>query len=231
MRLVKLFRRWQATLAAYDEVPQSHTEIHRFAARAYEMCATWYGPPQDAHKPYTLLYGPCTALTLDPLKQVYRVVVSEGNQTDEQKCAAIAHEIYHRVTFLCAGLRRTLWVDEMMAFLTSQHVLIEIGFGDYAMTRRKAYTSRPLILAVDALGRAKRRRILFGIGGISYPEGFAAGVATVGCQLEDIVGWDHMRQVLACRDWQEWLLSLPPRKRAQAGRLLQIHEYIQMPCP
>ena len=197
------------------------SEIMAFAEKAYRHCEEWFGTPEDAHWRYELFRGPRSSATRNPLTQSYLLLIREPWYDPEETYGSIAHEMYHRFTTRWKTLRRILWVDEMVAFLTTQHILIEEGSGVYAHQKLRACLKYPRRMDIQALERTRRRRPLWPFGRLPYPRDFGPSVAVLGHSLEEIVGWEQICRLVRCRTWNEWYRGLPPEILRQVRRLLE----------
>lgn len=196
--------------------------LHELAAWAFTENVEWFGLPTDSSWRHTIVRGPFSAMSSDPRSQQYLIFIRSSYRSSEQLCSAVGHEMYHRVTLCHNGLRRFVWVDEMMAFLVSQHLLMKKGFNDYAQLRLRVRFESDVIMGIKDLRSARRRRVWLGIKGIAYPEGFGAGVAALGTKVENLVGWEQMCRLVHCKTWEEWLAPLAPGVRQEVSDLLDL---------
>src|SRR5579871_6829573 len=192
-------------------------QLNEFAAYCFETYVGWFGPQQGPQWPYEIVFGPSNMCLRNCILRRYEIVIMKSYETNKQKFASIAHEMYHCVTKNRSSLIRFLWVDEMMAFVTSQRILRQRGYHDYADLRLKVAIESPDCMDILALKKAKARKTMFQI---IYPDGFAAGVNTLGAELEKLVGWEAMTRLIQCISWKEWLYALSADVRPPVCQLL-----------
>ncbi len=212
-----------ANVAKLDEleiIESDDEDLYTFADVAYARYVEWFGPPKNPERPYKIKGGPYSGIGYDMFAREYVIVINKKYEYYEQCFATLAHEMYHRVTKHHRGLRQLLWVDEMMAEVSTRQLLCEQGYTDYADLRLQVDRQKVKQLNVSALKNAQRRRVLLGLRGFAYPEGFAEGVSLLGATLEKIVGWEQMCRLIHCQTWDEWLVILPDDVRLQVCRLL-----------
>ncbi len=202
--------------------PIEDAELQLFAQQAYRYCIDWFGVPLDDNWRYVLVDGSFDGCAHNRILREYTIVIRSDYAYPEQKKAAIAHEMYHRMTLLKEGLRESAWIDEMLAFLVSQRILSNQGMLEYANLRLQRQLNSKYRLDLSSLQKAQRKRILFGLGGITYPQGFASAVACLGTELEAKLGWSTINYLVQCRTWEEWFAKLPPESKSDASALLGI---------
>ena len=211
-----------------DPTPINDPDLLAFAGRTLSNLYTWFGHPCDPTWPVVIVYGGCEMCGRNRILREYSIVLRGAYPNEAMRLAALAHELYHRATMIRRGLRSQLWIDEMLAFLTSQRILELEGAGAYAEQRFQHLHQRyqPLDLHVVQSVRTKRRWF----GPIEYPIGFSASVARLGVDLQRIVGWRAACSLVAHSDFADWLASLPADRRAPAATTLGIPlQYVTIP--
>ena len=108
------------------------------AEKCYELCTRWFGTPRDSGIPWRLFPADRGMLTRLPLCREY-LIWYPLKDSFMAVCVCIGHEMYHRVTANVSGLREQLWVEEMMACMTSYRVMQESGWRDYEFNVRGAH--------------------------------------------------------------------------------------------
>jgi hypothetical protein len=194
-----------------------------FADRAYARYTEWFGVPDDADWNYEIIRGPLACLGRDPTRHLYIIAIRKNDTLLEDQFASIAHEMYHRVTMQRKGLNRSLWVDEMLAFLTSRRFLREQGMADYADAEMKSLCKLQMVhLSLEECKSVKRKPNLFGMLGPAYPPGFTQTTAILGGILEVLVGWEHMCKMIQCHSLEEWIDLLPDNKQRSVKATLNL---------
>lgn len=113
----------------------------KYAKAAYACCVSWYGPPLEPQKPYCVSQAIEGNSSCKPMFGKYYLAISKKVTTPENLCSDIAHEMYHRVTAERKGLASEMWVQEMMACLTSHWCLRDQDFQEYADRAKKHWLS------------------------------------------------------------------------------------------
>lgn len=223
MHLLDRIRRALHAIDAFDPALGQDEDLRAFAVAAYSQCVEWFGIPDDHRIGFSIVGGPYTALARDLISRQYVIVISNELRHAEPRFASIAHEMYHRVTMHRRGLREALWVDEMLAFLTTQRILCGMGFAEYADERLRRQREEASTMSVEQLRRARPlfRRYLW-LSAVAYPAGFTAGSGVLGARLLEVVGWEHTARMIACHTWEQWLALLPESQVPKAVTLLEI---------
>jgi hypothetical protein len=201
----------------------SERELYEYAEFAQTKLIEWFGEPADMDWTYTIELYRYSALERDPFRHTYTIFLRKDYKSKEQFFADVAHEIYHRVTNWRSGLRRLMWVDEMIAFLATQHVLRGTGLSDYADVIKDHHYNRgndEIPLNIRQLRRYNHRRPFPGILGSNYPKTFGNSVALIGLSLEEAVGWEAICRLTFAINWNEWYSWLSPDAASQARQLL-----------
>jgi len=210
------------TLISLALVAIEDVDLQRFAQQAYDHCVKWFGLPLDESWSYVLLNGTFDGCARSALLKEYTIVIRRTYVSSEPKKAAIAHEIYHRVTMLRKGLHRAVWIDEMLAFLAVQHILSAQGLLEYADFRLKHQCESQSILGLKNVQNVRRKRILLGLRGVTYPLGFGTAVACLGIELDNLLGWPTLCHLVQCQTWEEWFTILALEIQPQVKILLGI---------
>lgn len=213
---MEILRRIRAGLALDDSL-NSDAEMRAFAERSYAMCVRWFGRHADQDWPVELVFGRENGCWRNSLLRCYTIVVGRHNETTEQRVATIAHEVYHRTTMLKKTARVQLWIDEMMAFLASQHALIETGYREYSTQRAEWYRSEPRLGSMEELWDAAPLRRGFQF---IYPAGLPETAAVIGMSLETRIDWSQVRLLVNAPDWANWLQRLPRECAEHAAAVL-----------
>ena len=170
----------------FEDFPKEGVEAaEQYAKAAYACCIAWYGPPLDAQKPYYVTRAVEGSSFCNQVLGKYYLAISKDAVTPEQLCSDIAHEMYHRVTAGRKGLAGEMWVQEVMACLTSHWFLRNQGFEEYADTLKTYWLSimqKADVQAIQACHRGKSRDYVFR-GGSIYPDGFGDSVRRTGYAL------------------------------------------------
>ncbi len=129
-------------LDAWNLVEIQDPHLLDFSKQAYNWCVTWFGIPVDELWEYEILIASMSGCSRQKLFKYYTIYIDKRNKSIEQKMAIIAHEVYHRVTIPKNSLRRIVWVDEMVAFLVSDRILMMSGLEQYAEYRKQKILER-----------------------------------------------------------------------------------------
>jgi hypothetical protein len=218
------FRVSEVIRGLFDISDVGHTELssrlEAAAQRAFDLNMKWFGIPRDRDRPFELLFGPRSGLSSDWFGKSYLICLRQSYTTDEELYASLFHEMFHRVTHFHPVLRRNLWIDEMLAYMSTQHTLEIENMNHYARMKSMAYRHSPKRLTIDQLSRARRSPYFMRLFKPYYPEGFAATVAHLGETLEEIVGWEAMCQIVRFNTIPEWIESLPEKQKRYVSELL-----------
>lgn len=225
MWITKAIQLIREAVRASREPLANENECVGYAAEAYRYCTALYGMPADPKSPYDLTRGVGAHSSCCYALGRYTVCLSPEIKTLERQCAAIAHEMYHRVTMRRNGLHRQPWLDEMLAFLTSVWFLREHGFSSYA-DAYLAYAINP-IGEIDISGlRAFRRppwyRRLKDLGDTGYPEGFGTGVCRLAVALGHTIDANDLCRIARATTLAGWIASLPEEKQYSVCRVLEV---------
>jgi hypothetical protein len=136
-------------------------------------------------------------------------VISNEANIPEERFAAVAHEMYHRVTASRNDtLRQFMWIDEMLARLAEWRLLSEHGMGKYVTSVMQAFEQEEQAMSSQQLQVVRPKRSLLIWTKKTYPPGFTSGVARLGRRLDRLVGWEQMRRMVHCHTWEEWMSLL-----------------------
>ena len=196
----------------------------KYAEAAYACCVEWYGLPFDPQKPY------CVAQSMEGnsfcrlMFGKYQLAISKEASTPELLCSDIAHEMYHRVTAERKGLASEMWVQEMMACLTSYWFLRGQGFREYADRAKKHWLSEMVQADVgDARARQRQKmRNWVMLGQSIYPKGFTETVLRIGYALDRLLDGDDLRRIIKATTLEEWVATLPTERQYAVCRVLDI---------
>ncbi len=209
------YRAFVQAARSISEHPAS-PELYAFADAAYQYHVNCFGLLADAHWRYEILTAYKACAVRDPLRRVYILSVRECDQQPQDQLASVAHEMYHRVTSRrkgLGGLHKHLWVDEMLAFLATHHVMCEQGLSDYATAELRLCFAQNERLGIDTLKGLRRKPDLGNLLSSQYPPGFRASIAVLGISIQSVVGWEAMCRLVHCRKWSDWLDGLPETQR------------------
>jgi hypothetical protein len=193
------------------------TSLQSFAITAYRCCTDWFGTPPDEDWPCHIVQFRSNSCRRSVLFHEYYITVMSTYKMAEQSKATIAHEIYHRVTRLRGGLRKLPWLDELLAFLASQHVLRANGLSDYAKTRIKHARYRNCHVDLRAVKAVPRWKYIFGM-----PTWFYDAVATAGAELDRVLEWSIICRLIHSQSWDQWLQHVPIEQRTYVRDLLLV---------
>lgn len=195
----------------------------QYAQAAYDCCVAWYGPPLNPQKPYCLQQVDGTS-SCSYMFGKYCLMISRKATTPEQLCSVIAHEMYHRVTVKRQGLAKEMWVQEMMALLSSHWFLGQQGFTEYAEAVKKRWLDaegKPDISLMCASRRRLGRDWLLR-GGDWYTPEFTISVGRISYALMHLLNDNDLRRIIKAVTLEEWIASLPHEKQYGVCRLLEV---------
>ncbi len=204
--------------------PIEGRELQLFAERVSEVYRDWFGPPADPHWPAVLVAAAFEKCVRNFVLREYTVSIYYKLEREEEKKASIAHELYHRATMRFPGLRKQMWLDELLAFLATMHILKREGLTEFAEAYRNSLCLGYAPMDVHSLQRSRTKRSWRTLGGIVYPPRFLATVANVGTALDNLLEWHEICGLVTYREWRQWLNTLPPDVRPQTIELLGIPE-------
>jgi tetratricopeptide (TPR) repeat protein len=217
VNLNNLFR----NLISWNLISFQDLDLVGFTKKTYEQCVRWFGPVSDEDWPCILVRGPFAGCTRNRWIRHYYLIVPSSLRELPPLFMTIAHEMYHRVTWNNSGLRRQVWVDEMLAYQTSVQMLKEYGVSFYVQEIAKSNRQVPH-LPMKLIRSIRTPSLVARLFGYHYPKGFYATVACLSDALEWVVDWDKMCQIVHYQTWEEWLDSLSEVSRRMAVRLLEI---------
>jgi hypothetical protein len=165
-----------------------------------------------------VVHGPRTGCGWDPISRVYNIMIRKDVEAGGDRFAAIAHEVYHRVTWT-RWIHRVLYLDEMMAFLCTRQTLLETGYEELADEIDRQVRSVQNLPDVAILRRSRGRRPM-GLIFNSYPNGFYPGVSNLGLDLLSLVGWSRLCRLAKCNDIDDWIAELPAESQSQVRALI-----------
>ncbi len=204
--------------------PERVKTVEECAKAAYACCVGWFGQPLDPRKPYCVQQAVAGNSFCMPMFDKYYLVLSKEAVTPEQLCSVIAHEMYHRVTTGRKGLANEMWVQEMMACLTSHWFLRKQGFQEHAEAAKKHWLGTMVTADVSAMRACRRqdwRRWILR-GGDIYPDGFADSAVRTAYALIRIVDGDDLCRIVKAATLEEWIASLPEEKQYGVCRVLEV---------
>lgn len=207
-----------------DFPPEGAEAAEAYAKNAYACCVAWFGPPLDPHKPYVIQQAVAGSAFCVQWRGKYYLAISKEAVSPEQLCSEIAHEMYHRVTAGRKGLANEMWVQEMMAILSSHWFLRRRGFMEYADAVENQWLEAPGKANVALLRASHRRRggdyILR--GGEIYTAEFTNSAGRIGHALIRIIDGDDLCRIAKATALEEWIASLPEEKQYSVCRVLEI---------
>jgi len=89
---------WRAWGREWTPVLEDEPELRAFGDRAYTHCVEWFGQPADPQRPYVLVRGVDRSSRYAPRGRLYYIVASRHCKTQSQRLAAVAHEMFHRIS-------------------------------------------------------------------------------------------------------------------------------------
>ncbi len=220
-RLHEIWQRGQ-TLSSHSFPPEIAEEANRYAAEAYRSCVTWYGPPKDPQNSYRLEQTPGISMHMS-FCGTHWIMISQQASSSEQLCHHIAHEMYHRVSAGRKGLGREMWIDEMLACLTSYWFCLRQGFEDYEEKLKAQWLAAEGRADVSLLRKSKRnsrRWVLFGED--HYPAGFSQSLMRIGYALTEVLDGNHICRLPQMKTLEEWIASLPLEDQYATCRILEL---------
>lgn len=214
----------RALQRTFHEFPPEHAEAAtQYADAAYRSCITWFGLPLDPQKPYFIQATAADSFCF-PMPGKYYLAISEEAVIPEHLCYEIAHEMYHRVTANRQGLAGEMWIQEIMAHLTSDWFLRQQGFSGSAEAVKKHLLATPGTADISLLRASRRRRggewILRG-GEVYSPE-FVHSVVRISYALLRAVKADDLCRLSQAKTLEVWIDSLPQQDQYAACRILEL---------
>lgn len=221
--LLTLRKRLRAWLSRWKTAPEDESELRAFADRAYAHCVAWFGQPVDPKRPYVLIRGRNWS-RCSPGWKCYFLVISDRCKTREQWFAAVAHEMFHRISWRNGGSIRyqsgQAWLEELLACLTCGWVLENEG-SSYAVTRRNWYFQRPNRVNTRKLRTFDSRLFRFCLTlGIVYPKHFYNSVNRLGYALYALTGREPLCRLAQSHSLEAWIDSLPTGLQAPTSYIL-----------
>jgi len=198
--------------------------VTEYAQEAYDCCVTWFGQPLDPRNSYLVQQAVDGGSYCSRRLGTYCLVISTEATAPEQICLHVAHEMYHRVTTRQKGLASDMWVQEMMASLSSHWFLRRRGFSEYAEAVKEDLLGRPGGADVAML-RTSRRRAFWDLifrGGDPYSPEFVTSVGRVAYALNRLLDADDLRRIIKATTLEEWIASLPSERQYAVCRVLDI---------
>ncbi len=213
-----------AKMKALQEPVPNQEKCEEFAADAYKFCTELFGPPADLHKPYRLINGTDEISACWYAIGLYTISLSPKCETIEEQCMMIGHEMYHRFTMHRKGMRQQLWVDELLAFLTSHSFLKRQGYSDYAESFAQMHTSPIGKLDIKKLRGYPRPSLYNRVKdmGLIYYEEFYFDIAQLFAALKTILGSKDIYPLLKASSLEQWIDSLPEEKQYCVCRILEV---------
>lgn len=224
MWVTKCVETIDAKMKALQEPIPNQEKCEGFAADAYQYCSEVFGPPADPHKPYRLINGIDEISSCSYTLGLYTISLSPQCETLEEQCMVIGHEMCHRFIMHRKGMRQQVWVDELLAFLTSFWFLRRQGLSEYAALLLENYINLP--------GKIDLRKLrefcspswyicLKNLGPI-YPEHFYAEVARLAIALMRIANSNDLCRLAKVVSLEQWIDSLPEEKQYCVCRILEV---------
>ena len=199
------------------------SEADRYAAEAYIFCKACFGEPKDAKQPHHVVQGNADFAFCWHCLGTYYLVMSKEVVSSESLCSQVAHEMFHRVTADRKGLAGEMWIQEMMACLTSYWFLRRQGFKEYAEAHRKGWLDAPGEIDVVLMRNSKRpshRNYPYN-GGDAYSATFLLTMFRVGYALNRIVDGNSLCRIISFPNLSEWIKSLPEGKQYGVSHILE----------
>ena len=224
MWVTKCIATIDAKMKALQEPISNQEKCEEFAADAYKYCTELFGPPADPHKPYRLINGPDEVSSCSYALGLYTITLSPQCETLEEQCMMIGHEMYHRFTMHRKGLRQQVWVDELLAFLTSHSFLKRQGYLDYADSYVRAYKNSDEKLNVKKLREYPRPSFYNRLKniGLRYYDEFYYDIAQLEIALKAVLRSKDLYPLLKATSLDLWIDSLPEEKQYSVCRILEV---------
>ena len=200
--------------ASYDALRDP--DLLQYAHLAQNACASDFGAPGDASRPFLLILGQRPECVLEYADRRYDIYLARGSDPYQARLQ-IGHEMFHRV---CSQGRIFHWTHEMLACLTALRLLRRTGAAEYAAREEARYREEAGLCPFPALLAADPWRTA------AYPPGYYGRATTLGLALTAAVGWDRLRRLARCLtpqgspDVEGWLASLPLPEAASARACL-----------
>ena len=191
-----------------------------FCNVAYDSCVRWFGTPQDEDWPTELFRMNNARCYRIQRSKKYIITTCSHYTTINQDKATIAHEMFHRVTALYPEMKINLWIDEMLAYLTSRQILIEIGLGSYSNYRDSIILQSNQKLDINTLKNYRKSKTIF--FSKKQKASFYNSTSVLGIELMYHLEWEHICNLVPSKSLDQWLLSLPINKQQIARKLLDI---------
>lgn len=188
-------------------------ELYAIAEAAYQYNIRLFGPPKDASWKFEVVTAPNASMARDPIRRIYILTVREYDAQPEHRLASVAHEVYHRVTSRRKGLHKYLWVDEMLAFLSTHHFLRDYGMNEYTEGYLQECYSQHKRLDIYTIKKVKRRPLFLSLFKSHYPPKYSSSIAVLATTIETVVGWESMCKLVQCQTWNDWFEVIPERSR------------------
>jgi len=224
MWFLKAFNLLKEIIRTADAPLANQKECEAYAEDAFRYCVSLYGQPADAKRPYRLFKGTGEQSACSYSFGCYTILISPDCTTLEQQCMTIGHEMYHRVTMRRNGLRKQVWVDELLALLTSLWFLPQHGFSEYADDVLEGYTSSPVKIDLRKLREYRRPPWYVNLKtlGPKYPENFYTEIARLATALKHIVSGNDICRIIKANTLAEWIASLPEEKQYAVCCILEV---------
>ncbi len=214
MDLRQIRRVWEARHAWDEAVP---AEWYDYTRQVVTVMTGWFAVPPETLKDFRIRYGPSNCLLYNRVRKACTIVVEAAQREPGLQWYGLAHEVYHCVARECDGLRRVLWVDEMVAFTAAIEAMRVLGHGDEAHLVERAMLRAPRKLTVDELWAVRGYRWP---GFLNPIPGLHAGAAVVGMRLQAVVRGGHLIGLARARSWADWLRPLQPATQDTVRRIL-----------
>ena len=224
MWVTKCVETIDAKMKALQEPIPNQEKCEEFAADAYQYCSEVFGPPADPHKPYRLTIGIDEISSCSYALGLYTISLSPQLETLEEQCMMIGHEMCHRFIMHRKGMRQQVWVDELLAFLTSHSFLKRQGYSDYAESFAQAYISSSGKLNVKKLREYPRPSLYNRLKnmGPCYYEEFYCDIAQLLIALKTVLRSNDIYLLLNATSLEQWIDTLPEEKQYSVCRILEV---------
>jgi hypothetical protein len=206
----------------YTSATEENAYLRELAPRALTFCSTRFCPPPDPHKSYKIFRDlPHSACSYSPLLRWYAIDISSEYHTREQLCAALGHEMYHRVSMRIEGAHRAPWINETLAGVAERWLLREEGLSDFADWLAEQRMLETPTFDVGLLMRTRKRGgFVTRYRNTQYSLLFAEHTERFAIDFERAIPPESIRTLIGAASLTEWVDDLPDDARSFMRRTL-----------
>lgn len=194
--------------------------LDAFGRSGYTDLVQWFGPPPDPQWQYRIVLGTRTLCRRQPLKRRYTISISPRYASHQERCWAVGHEMYHRVTML-KWPQSDVWVDEMLACVSSLRLLRDRGYGVYADDIARSYRQSQSTLDMASIEAMQRGAISGRLLGPMTEDALYAAVTAVGEGMVALVGWSAVCELARNATLGAWMRALPDERADLVAHFLK----------